>query len=397
MYKTPNANRTHIALVGKRNAGKSSLLNALVEQEISLVSPIKGTTTDPVNKAIELLPLGPVLFIDTAGLDDEGQLGSLRVEKSLKVLEKTDFAIFVMDAQDIDNDLLEKTKREFKRLNIPYIVAINKIDQISWEKRKEMEKVHSQCIFVSSKEGTNIHRLKEELITKIKKQEEDPPIVGDLVPYNGKVILVVPIDAEAPKGRIILPQVQVIRDCLDHGIKSYIVRDIELPSALEDLKDIDLVITDSQAFKKVDQMVSKEVKLTSFSIVFARYKGDLPTFVEGIKSIDQLPNHANILISESCTHSHSHEDIGRVKIPKLLNQYTQKQFNYHFNAGQNFPEDIENYDLVIHCGSCMVNRKTMENRIRICQEKNLPITNYGVLLAYLTGILDRTLEIFDLD
>lgn len=225
----------------------------------------------------------------------------------------------------------------------------------------------------------------------------EPPIVGDLLPYNGTVVLVVPVDSEASKGRIILPQVQVIRDCLDYGIKSYVVRDTELESALQDLKHVDLVITDSQAFKKVSEIVPSSIKLTSFSIVFARYKGDLAEFVEGIKAIEKLPEKANILISESCTHNHSHEDIGRYKIPHLLNKKMGKSFNYDFKMGHDFPLDLEKYDLIIHCGSCMLNQKTMLTRIQFCREKNVPITNYGVVLAYLTGILDRTLEIFNIE
>lgn len=222
----------------------------------------------------------------------------------------------------------------------------------------------------------------------------DEPIVGDIIPYNGKVVMVVPVDSEAPKGRIILPQVQLIRDCLDHGIKSYVVRDTELKSALEDIKDIDLVVTDSQAFKFVNETVPKDIKLTSFSILFARHKGDLKAFIEGAKKVKELNENSKILISESCTHNHSHEDIGRVKIPKLLNKHLGKELNYEFKMGHDFPENLKEYDLVIHCGSCMLNKKTMQTRIDMCEEKQVAITNYGVILAYLNGILERTTEMF---
>lgn len=395
--QTPTANQPHVAIFGKRNAGKSALLNAIIGQDISLVSSVKGTTTDPVNKTMELIPLGPVLFIDTAGLDDEGILGNLRVQRTLKVLQKTDFALFVMDINDLDSGYYQDAVETFKKYNISYLTVINKIDEVSSRKLLEIKSVFQDALFVSSIRGTGILELKDELIRRIQENAMEPPIVGDLLPYNGTVVLVVPVDSEAPKGRIILPQVQVIRDCLDHGIKSYVVRDTELESALQDLKHIDLVITDSQAFKKVSEIVPSSIKLTSFSIVFARYKGDLAEFVEGIKAIEKLPEKANILISESCTHNHSHEDIGRYKIPHLLNKKMGKSFNYDFKMGHDFPLDLEKYDLIIHCGSCMLNQKTMLTRIQFCREKNVPITNYGVVLAYLTGILDRTLEIFNIE
>lgn len=395
MNQTPNSNRIHITLLGKRNAGKSSLLNAITGQEVSLVSSIMGTTTDPVNKAMELLPLGPVLFIDTAGVDDEGELGDLRVEKTMKVLQKTDFALYVMDVEDIEKEnYFKETEKQLKKYHIPYMVIANQIDKLSKDRINEIIKKYPQYIFISTKDASNILHLKEEIISRIEKKIKEPPIIGDLIPHNGNVVLVVPIDSEAPKGRIILPQVQVIRDCLDHGIKSHVVRDTELKSALQDIKHIDLVITDSQAFKKVEKIIPSSMKLTSFSILFARYKGDLNVFLEGIHYIDDLPEKANILITESCTHNHSHEDIGRVKIPKMLNNYAKKNFNYHFKTGHDFPRELSDYDLIIHCGSCMLNPKTMETRINLCKKEKVPITNYGVLLAHLTGILDRTIEIF---
>jgi len=396
LNNTPNSNRIHIGIYGKRNAGKSSLLNAIVGQETSLVSNVKGTTTDPVNKPMELIPIGPVLFIDTAGLDDEGELGNLRVEKSLKVIQKTELALYLMDINDLDQEIYKNTLQYFKRFNIPYITVINKADTVSEEKINELKKIYKDSIFISTNNEKDIELLKQSLIKKIQNNlEKETPLVGDLVPYNGKVILVVPIDSEAPKGRIILPQVQVIRDCLDNGIKSYVVRDTELESAIEDLKDTDLVVTDSQAFKKVSEIVPDNIKLTSFSILFSRTKGELLEFVKGVSTVENLRDGAKILIGESCTHNSTHEDIGRVKIPNLMEKFTGKKFDFQFKTGHDFPEDLGGYDLVIHCGACMVNKKTVESRIRICREQNIPITNYGILLAFLTGILDRSIEIFN--
>ena len=394
MNNTPNANRKHIAIYGKTNSGKSSLLNAIIGQEISLVSSVKGTTTDPVSKAMELIPFGPVLFIDTAGLDDNSELGELRVKKSLKTLEKTDFAIYVVDIKDIDEDVYRETVDNFKKYKIPHMVVVNKIDEADDKTINSAKDKFKDALFVSTKEEKNIIELKEELIKRLQEDEEEETLIGDIVPYGGKVIMVVPIDSEAPKGRIILPQVQLIRDCLDHGIKSYVVRDTELESALQDIKGVDLVVTDSQAFKKVSEIVPKEVKLTSFSIVFARQKGELRDFVHGVSEIEELDENSRILISESCTHNTSHEDIGRVKIPKLLNKHVGKELNYEFKMGHDFPEDLEKYDLVIHCGACMVNPKTVQTRIDMCNEKGVKITNYGIILAYLTGILDRSIEVF---
>lgn len=392
--QTPTANQPHIALFGKRNAGKSSLINAIIGQDISLVSPVKGTTTDPVSKTMELIPLGPVVFIDTAGLDDEGELGGLRVEKTLKVLQKTDFALYVMDIADLDTELFQEAKDNFKRFKIPFLLVINQADRVSEKERLRVQEDYPEALIVSSTEKTGIFELKEVLIQRVQESTTEPPIVGDLVPSNGTVVLVVPVDSEAPKGRIILPQVQVIRDCLDHGIKSYVVRDSELESALQDLKHIDLVITDSQAFKAVSEIVPVSIPLTSFSILFARYKGDLEEFARGVQVIKDLPDNARILITEGCTHNHSHEDIGRYKIPNLVQKKMGKTFQFDFKMGQDFPLNLKEYDLVIHCGSCMLNQKTMDTRINICRDNSTPITNYGVVLAYLTGILERSLGIF---
>lgn len=394
MNTTPNSNRIIITIYGKRNVGKSSLLNAITDQEVSIVSDTKGTTTDPVKKSMELIPVGPVLFIDTAGLDDEGSLGSLRINKSLETTRRTNIALYVMDIDDIDNVTLVNMKNNFERYNISYILVINKIDKASNEYINTVKEKYNEAIFVSSLKGINIDILKDKLIHKIKDIKEDPHLIGDLVPYNGKVVLVIPIDKEAPKGRLILPQVQVIRECLDHGIKCYVMRDTELESGLKDISNVNLVITDSQIFKKVDKIVPDNINLTSFSILFARQKGELDKFIEGLNVISRLPNNSNILIAENCTHNTSHEDIGRVKIPKLLETKSGKNFNFYFKTGYNFSENLSNYDLVIHCGGCMVNRKEIESRITICEDQNTPITNYGILLAYLNGILDRAAKIF---
>lgn len=394
MNNTPSSNRIVISIYGKRNAGKSSLLNALTGQEVSIVSPVKGTTTDPVKKAMELNPVGPVLFIDTAGIDDEGDLGNLRIKKSIDTARRTNIALYVMDGEDIDEGSYENMELIFKKYNIPYILVINKIDIIPKDQIDRLSSKFPEAIFVSSTTNENIDSLKAELIIKIKDIEEDLTIVGDLVPYGRSVILVVPIDKQAPKGRLILPQVQVIRDCIDNGIKAYVVRDTELESALEDLDNIDLVITDSQIFKEVEKKVPKNIPLTSFSILFARHKGDLLELARGVKAVETLENGANILIAENCTHNTSHEDIGRVKIPTLLQKKTGKKFNFEFRTGYNFSEDLSKYSLVIHCGGCMVNRKEIKSRIQICKEANVPMTNYGIILAYLNGILDRCIEIF---
>lgn len=396
MNETPSANRKHIGIYGKTNAGKSALLNAIVGQQISLVSKVQGTTTDPVTKAMEFIPLGPVVFIDTAGLGDKSELGEIRVKRTLKELQRTDFALYVMDINDIDMDAYKETVTNFKKCSIPYMTVINKIDTTTEEIINKVKKEFHEAIFVSADTEKNIMEFKSEIIKRMQEDEAELSILGELLPYDSKIILVVPIDSEAPKGRIILPQVQCIRDALDHGIKSYVVRDTELESALKDIKDVDLVITDSQAFKTVDNMVPNHIKLTSFSILFARHKGDLQTFLQGVKKIEDLKENSNILMWESCTHNTSHEDIGRVKIPRMLTKHLGNKLNFDFKGGQDAPENLEDYDLVIHCGACMHTRKTMLNRINMCREKGVAITNYGVVLAYLMGILDRSIEIFQL-
>lgn len=399
--KTPNANRKHIVFYGKRNAGKSSIMNSLVGQEVSLVSDIKGTTTDTVSKAVELIPFGPVVFVDTGGIDDEGTLGELRIEKTKRTLESADFAIYVIDIGEIDNIEIE-LEQEFEIRNIPYIIVINKIDQVS---KGGLEIIKGKLkslfndkdiIYTSVENKESIDDLRNKLIKRLETLDGEDTLIGDIVPNGGKVIMVIPLDKEAPKGRLILPQVQLLRDCLDHGIKSYVVRDTELQSGISDISNIDLVVTDSKIFKYVENIIPKDMNLTSFSIIMARQKGDLREFVKGIDQLKGLKNKDNprILVMESCSHNTSHEDIGRVKIPKVINQTLGKEIEYHFAMGKDFPKDLKKYDLVIHCGSCMLNKKTMFNRIRMCKEAEVPITNYGMVLAYGAGILDRAVEIF---
>lgn len=399
MNNTPNANRKHIVIFGKTNSGKSSLINRIVGQDIAIVSEEEGTTTDPVSKAMELIPAGPVLFIDTAGISDSSILGDLRVKKTFEYIKRTDIALYVMDINDLDFEEYKKVRKEFKKYNITNILVINKMDTASKEALEKAEekvkKFTSDYIFISSKEDKGIFELKNKLVEVLVKEEEELPLVGDLLPYGSNVILVVPVDSEAPKGRLILPQVQVIRDCLDHGIKSYVVRDTELKEAIDDLKRVDLVITDSQAFKIVDEIVPKDIMLTSFSMLFARQKGDIHGFIEGVQAIRNLKPNDKILISESCTHNVSHEDIGRVKIPRLLSKYVGGELDIDFRAGHEFPEDIEKYNLVLHCGACMINRKTVLNRVNMCKEKNVPISNYGVAISFLTNTLERSKMIFE--
>lgn len=392
MNNTPNSNRLHIVFYGKTNAGKSTLMNKVLGQDFALVSDKPGTTTDYIQKAMELIPFGPVLFIDTAGLFDSTELGELRVSRTLEMLKRTDLGIYVTDGSEEEIKKYISWKKNFKKYNIPHFLVINKIDMLQENQIDELKKNYKEAFFTSGETGEGIKALKEGIIKQLETNEEEISLLGDLIPYNGKVVMVVPVDSEAPKGRIILPQVQCIRDCLDHGIKTYVLRDTELEEGLRDLKDIDLVVTDSQAFKEVSAIVPEGIKLTSFSILFARQKGRLEDFIAGADAVRNLKPGSRVLISESCTHNVSHEDIGRVKIPKLLNKYVGGKLNFDFKVGHDFADNVEDYDLIIHCGACMINRKTVVNRIDYCNYKQVPITNYGVILAFLTGIMDRAVD-----
>ena len=388
---TPSAERIHIGIFGRRNAGKSSIINAITGQKLAIVSHIAGTTTDPVYKAMELLPLGPVMIIDTPGLDDEGELGTLRVKKSLQVLSKTDIAILVTDCTQPLGEWEQQLLKEFQDRRLPYILVRNKADLLAQVPQPE----DTHILYVSAEQGTNIYALKERIAELKPVESEKLRIVGDLLDPMDFVILVVPIDKAAPKGRLILPQQQTIRDVLEAGAVSVVVRDCELQDTLKQLGHRPkMVITDSQVFAQVSAITPDDVLLTSFSILMARYKGDLSTVVAGVRAVDTLQDGDKVLISEGCTHHRQCDDIGTVKIPRWLEQFTGKKLEFCFTSGVEFPEDLSPYHMVVHCGGCMLNEKEMKNRLRRAQLQSIPITNYGVLLAYVNGILKRSLEPF---
>lgn len=385
-----SAERMHIGFFGLRNAGKSSVVNAVTGQQLSLVSDIKGTTTDPVQKAMELLPIGPVVIIDTPGIDDEGALGEMRVKRAKRVLNKTDMAILVVDAQKglqpADNELITL----FKNKEIPYIIAYNKSDLLSGTPECAQNE-----IYVSARDNININQLKELMGSISGLKQNDKRIVSDLLKPGDIAVLVTPIDSAAPKGRLILPQQQTIRDILDGGAISVVCREHELKGALGALKGKPrIVITDSQAFKKVNEDTPSDVALTSFSILFARYKGDLKEAARGAAQLDRLKDGDRVLISEGCTHHRQCEDIGTVKLPRWIDNYTHKQLKYEFASGGEFPEDLSDYALVIHCGGCMLNEREMKSRIRHSVDCGVPITNYGIAIAHIHGILRRALTPF---
>lgn len=398
--KTLKSMRLHIGIFGRTNAGKSALVNKITGQEVSIVSDIAGTTTDVVEKSMELLPVGAVTFLDTAGIDDETQLGALRVEKTKKVLNRTDIAVIVTDYNGITDHEIQLIN-ELGELKIPYLVVVNKNDVklISDEKLKAIEVFTPNIILTSVLHDDElIYKFKEAIVKLLPDEYVNlPKIAGDLVPPQSTVILVIPIDKEAPKGRLILPQVQTLRDLLDSDCLPYVVKVSELQKALENLKEPPaLVITDSQAFKQVDEIVPENIPLTSFSILFARLKGDLDVFVKGAAAIDALKDGDKVLILESCTHHAIEDDIGRVKIPNLLRKKTGKDLIIENYAGHDFP-DISSYSLIVHCGACMTNRREVLSRILIANKKGVPITNYGVTISYCLGILPRAVKMFKKD
>ena len=391
MYNTPKSNRLHISIFGKRNAGKSSLINAITNQSLSVVSDIPGTTTDPVSKSMELLPLGPIVLIDTAGLDDTGSLGELRINKTKEVIDKTDLGVLVFDACDKNLEDELKWYGDLKQKNIPVIGAINKIDLC--KNNYNFIKSHFDIPFVeiSAKEKINISGLKKLLIENAPIDFEMPTILGDIIKPKDKIVLVAPQDIQAPKGRLILPQVQIIRDILDNDGLALTVKDTELTDILTALKEEpSLVITDSQMFKKVNELIPKHLRLTSFSILMARYKGDLDLFVKGAKIINTLKPNDKILIAEACTHHQLKGDIAREKIPSLLEKKVGGKLDIVNITGVDFPEDLSEYKLIIHCGSCMFTRKQLLSRLEHVKNQHIPITNFGVALAELNGILDRS-------
>ncbi|MEW8956579.1 [FeFe] hydrogenase H-cluster maturation GTPase HydF [Clostridium sp.] len=394
MITTPRANRLHISLFGKRNAGKSSIVNAITNQELSLVSDTPGTTTDPVFKSMELLPLGPVVIVDTAGFDDEGALGKLRIDKTYEIMDKTDIALLIFTSSN-DYILEEKWYKELKNKNITIIGVINKIDSSNVDEEYLKKRFEITFVKISAKDKINIGQLKEAIIENAPLDFERDTIVGDILKPKDMVIVVAPQDIQAPKGRLILPQVQVIRDILNHNALALTVKAEELLDILQALnKRPDLVITDSQIFKKVNDILPEDIPLTSFSILMARYKGDLDMFTSGAKAVNMLKPGDRILIAEACTHHSLKNDIAREKIPMWLNEKVGGEIPIDVTSGGDFPKDLSPYSLVVHCGSCMFTRKQLLSRLSRCKEQNVPITNFGVLIAELNGILNKVTNMF---
>ena len=407
MNETPAAQRVHIGFFGKRNAGKSSVVNAVTGQDLAVVSNQKGTTTDPVYKSMELLPLGPVVIMDTPGIDDDGELGLQRVKKSYQVLNKTDMAVLVIDGSQGPSVEDVQLLRRIKEKKIPCLVVMNKEDLLEESGNLQAEKekteaalsndliIKERIVWVSAVQKTGIYQLKEQLAHLIPAEEEAQRIVGDLLSPSDFVVLVVPIDKAAPKGRLILPQQQTIRDILDSRAAAIVVKDQELETTLKELgKKPRMVITDSQVFAKVSAVTPSEIPLTSFSILFARYKGNLETVIKVVTVLESLKDGDHVLISEGCTHHRQCDDIGSVKIPKWIQTYTKKELVFEFTSGTEFPEDVSRYRLIVHCGGCMLNEREMKYRLSSSSDQQVPITNYGILIAYIQGILKRSLMVF---
>ena len=399
MNQTPSSERVHIGFFGRRNAGKSSVLNAVTGQDLAVVSDVKGTTTDPVQKSMELLPLGPVVVIDTPGIDDEGELGALRVKKSYQVLNKSDAAVLVVDASlglcEEDFAFIEHIQKK----QIPYAVAFNKSDlapSASLAKDLQYLKEHQiDFVSVSTADLSGIDTLKEKIATLAKTEDTKLRIVADLIHPSDFVVLAVPIDKAAPKGRLILPQQQTIRDILEADATAIVVKEYELRDTLAHLgKKPRLVITDSQVFAKVSADTPADIMLTSFSILFARYKGNLPALIKGVTALEQIEDGDKILVSEGCTHHRQCDDIGSVKLPRWIRQYTGKEPEFVFSSGTEFPADLSPYKMIVHCGGCMLNEREMKYRLACAKDQNIPMTNYGILIAYIQGILKRSVEPF---
>ena len=422
MNETPSADRVHIGFFGRRNAGKSSIVNKVTGQELAVVSDVKGTTTDPVSKAMELLPMGPVVIIDTPGIDDEGHLGELRVRKAKQVLNRVDVAVLVVDATVGKTSVDEELIRIFKEKEIPYLVVYNKADLLKTKdgnpfssENKLNQNTHAgtvkensvsqkqdheiqnteQSIYASAATGQNIYELKERIASLAVTDELKLRLVGDLLEPSDFAILVVPIDKAAPKGRLILPQQQTIRDVLEAGAAAIVIKEDELSNTLETLgKKPKLVITDSQVFAKVSKETPEDIWLTSFSILFARFKGNLKAAAAGAAAIDRLKDGDKILISEGCTHHRQCDDIGTVKLPRWIRNYTGKDLEFEYSSGREFPEDVTKYSLIAHCGGCMLNEREMRYRQKCALDQEIPITNYGIAIAYMQGILKRCVEMF---
>ena len=385
-----SSERLHIAFFGCRNGGKSSLVNALTNQKLSVVSDVKGTTTDPVKKAMELLPIGPVVIIDTAGLDDEGELGGLRIEKTMQVLGKTDIAVLVVDSTVGINEFDKEIIRQFEERKLPYVVVYNKCDL---KVNEILRSAQNDNLFVSAKTGEGVNELRELLGKIASKNKIEKYIIRDKLHAGDVVILVIPIDESAPKGRIILPQQNVLREILDAHANAICIQPEELAEILKKVKP-NLVITDSQAFNKIKDIVPENILLTSFSILMANYRGKLETLIAGAKILSELQDSDKVLISEGCTHHRQCNDIGTVKFPKWISDFTGKKINFEFTQGGEFPQDLSKYKLIIHCGGCMINEAEMITRQKRAKEQNIPMVNYGMAIAYMNGILDRALRIF---
>lgn len=399
MNQTPMSERVHIGFFGKRNAGKSSVMNAVTGQDLAVVSEVKGTTTDPVYKSMELLPLGPAVMMDTPGIDDEGELGGLRVKKSYQVLNKTDAAVLVIDAQTGASEEDAALLGRIRKKKIPYAVVLNKLDLAPEDMREQTGGIlgipAEQILAVSAADGTGITELKERIAAIAKREEPKLRIVGDMISPSDFIVLVVPIDSAAPKGRLILPQQQTIRDILEEDAVSVVIKENRVKETIENLgKKPRLVITDSQAFEKVAADTPEDILLTSFSILFARYKGNLEAAVSGVTALDGLKDGDKILISEGCTHHRQCDDIGTVKIPRWIREYTGKDIRFETTSGTQFPDELEDYKLIVHCGGCMLNEREMKYRLSCAADQGVPMTNYGILIAYVKGILKRSVELF---
>ncbi len=388
MEKTPLSMRKHIAILGKTNAGKSTLFNLLLGQDTAIVSEMPGTTTDPVIKAMELIPYGPVALIDTAGFGDETELGQQRMEKTTKVTTRSDLLLYLVKATDTIVPELPK-ERDF-------LLVFTMCELLESETLLHKMKEYPDAVFLKNYGKDGLDVLKRKIIELLERQKkEEETLIGDLLPAGSTVILVVPIDSAAPKGRLILPQVQLLRDCLDHDIKAYVTKETTLESALKDLKKVDLVVTDSQIFKVVDAMVPKGIPLTSFSMLLARQKGNFPQYLEGAKQIENLTTGDKVLVLEGCTHNSTHEDIGRVKIPAMIEKKTGAKCEYTYASGYQFPEDLKSYRMALSCGMCMINQQEITSRLKALEDAGVPVVNYGVAIAALNGILDRAKEIFE--
>ena len=401
MNETPSADRVHIGFFGRRNAGKSSIVNKVTGQELAVVSDVKGTTTDPVSKAMELLPMGPVVIIDTPGIDDEGHLGELRVRKAKQVLNRVDVAVLVVDATVGKTSVDEELIHIFKEKEIPYLVVYNKADLLKTKGGNRLSSDNNlnqnteQSIYASAATGQNIYELKEKIASLAVTDELKLRLVGDLLEPSDFAILVVPIDKAAPKGRLILPQQQTIRDVLEAGAAAIVIKEDELSNTLETLGEKPkLVITDSQVFARVSEETPEDIWLTSFSILFARFKGNLKTAAAGAAALDRLKDGDKILISEGCTHHRQCDDIGTVKLPRWIRNYTGKELEFEYSSGRDFPEDVTKYSLIVHCGGCMLNEREMRYRQKCALNQEIPITNYGIAIAYMQGILKRCVEMF---